>query len=104
MRRAARTEYLRNHTRMTERQTDQWGIDRFYQDAFGKWQATPEESRLAILKAMQAEDEDTGPGAEAPVLFLRPGHPTCVIEAGELQLETGEKLPVTGAMPANLPL
>lgn len=89
---------------MTERQTDSWGIDRFYEDAFGKWRATPEDARSFILRAMEAEEEDTSPGAEAPVLFLRPGHPTCVIEAGDLQLETGEKIPVDGAMPANLPL
>jgi 4-alpha-glucanotransferase len=86
------------------RQTDAWGIDRYYQDAFGKWHPTPEETRRAIQAAMEAPDEHTSPAAEAPVLFLRPGRPACVIEAGDLHLESGERISVDGAIPANLPL
>jgi 4-alpha-glucanotransferase len=85
------------------RQTDAWGIDRYYQDAFGEWRATDEQAREAIMEAMQADPDAGGPPAEAPVLFLRPGHPVCTVAAGELHLESGEVLQVEGAIPANLP-
>jgi 4-alpha-glucanotransferase len=87
------------------RQTDAWGIDRRYQDAFGAWHDTPEETRRAVMTAMEApEDDENGPAGEAPVLFLNPGHPTCVLVAGELQLEQGETFRTENVLPANLPL
>lgn len=85
-------------------QTDAWGIDRFYQDAFGDWHATPEEARAAVRAAMEIQtDREGGPRADAPVLFLRPGHPVCTTEPGELHLEDGEVIAVEGPIPANLP-
>jgi len=85
------------------RQTDAWGIDRYYQDAFGDWKQTPEETRHAIMSAMEADLDGPPPDADAPVLFLRPGRPACLIQAGKLVLESGEELEVEGTLPSNLP-
>ncbi|HYO83808.1 MAG TPA: 4-alpha-glucanotransferase [Bryobacteraceae bacterium] len=84
------------------RQTDAWGIDRYYQDAFGEWKQTDEEARAAILRAMHA-GPDLPPPADAPVLFLQPGHPACILEPGQLTLENGDTLSVESTVPANLP-
>src|SRR5215207_7905157 len=93
---------------MTERpdprQTDLWGIDRYYEDAFGEWHATPESTLVAIMKAMEADPDQNGPAGDPPVLFIRPGRPTCLIEAGELTLESGERLGVSCGLPANPPI
>jgi 4-alpha-glucanotransferase len=85
------------------RQTDAWGIDRYYQDAYGEWHATPEETRRAIMDAMEADPDEDGPSIDAPILFLRPGRPTCLLAPGDLVLEAGETLRVESAVPANLP-
>ena len=85
------------------RQTDEWGIDRYYEDAFGKWHATPDETRRAVLAAMEINSQSQ-PSGEAPVLFIRPAHPACLIEPGKLTLESGEELQVDRAIPANLPI
>lgn len=84
-------------------QTDAWGIDRYYQDAYGNWKQTPEETRRAVMAAMEADPHAPGPAAEAPVLFLRPGRPACLIGEGTLVLETGEEMDVKGTLPSNLP-
>ena len=86
------------------RQTDPWGIDRYYQDAFGEWHATPEDTLRVIMTAMGADPECSEPAGEAPVLFIRPAHPACVIASGQLTLESGEQLHVSSAIPANLPI
>src|SRR4051794_345136 len=85
------------------RQTDAWGIDRYYQNAFGDWKQTPEQTRRAVMTAMEADPDAPGPDAEAPVLFLRPGRPACLIGTGTLVLESGEEMEVEGTLPANLP-
>ena len=92
-----------SHQPEDHRQTDAWGIDRRYQDAYGEWQDTSEEARRAVMTAMQLDDTSDSPPAEAPVLFLEPGRPVCVLEKGVLQLEGGEELPVDGAVPSHLP-
>ena len=84
--------------------TDLWGIDRHYQDAFGEWHDTPEETRQAIMAAMDADPGQDQPAGEAPVLFIRPAHPSCVVMPGELTLESGEQIRLDRAVPANLPL
>ena len=86
------------------RQSDAWGIDTYYQDAFGEWHATPEETRRAVMRAMEADPGQTEPPGEAPVLFIRPAHPACVIEPGQLTLESGEELRIDRAIPSNLPV
>ncbi len=85
------------------RQTDAWGIDRYYQDAYGDWKQIPEETRMAVMAAMEAEPDAPAPDGEAPVLFLRPGRPACLIGAGTLLLESGEEMDVKGTLPSNLP-
>lgn len=85
------------------RQTDAWGIDCYYEDAFGKVHTVSEETRSAILAAMEAGPDSEGPQADAPVLVLQPGRPACTVETGELHLETGEMMRIEGILPANLP-
>jgi 4-alpha-glucanotransferase len=85
------------------RQTDAWGIDRYYEDALGQWHATPAETRRAIMQAMDVDPEAEAPTEQSPVLFLRQGHPTSLIGSGELVLESGETLHVRSCLPANLP-
>ena len=85
------------------RQTDAWGIDRYYQDAYGDWKQTPEETRLARNAAMEADPDAPYPTAESPVLFLRPGRPACLIGDGTLVLESGEEMDIEGTLPSNLP-
>ena len=53
------------------RQTDAWGIDRYYEDAFGQWHETPAEAREAILKAMEADTDAPGPTAQPRPSSLR---------------------------------
>lgn len=84
-------------------QTDAWGIDDCYQDAFHRWHHTSDETRAALRTAMDADPSWPAPPSDARMLFLHPDRPTCTVEPGELQLETGEVLRIDGSLPGNLP-
>jgi 4-alpha-glucanotransferase len=86
------------------RQTDAWGIDRFYRDAFDTLHRTSDETRRAVMHAMGADAGTSGPAEKPPVMFLRAGSPACVLAPGELTLETGEMVRVKPAVPVDLPI
>ncbi|HVW37708.1 MAG TPA: hypothetical protein VHB99_10405, partial [Pirellulales bacterium] len=83
---------------------DEWGIDRRYQDVDQQWHDTPSETRRAILAAM-GESEDAAPRGtakdrEQAVIVMRPGESRALLgAAGELTLEDGAVLKVTGRTP-----
>ena len=84
--------------------TDNWGIDGGYEDAMGRWHATPEATRSALLTAMGFDATGARPPAGAPVRVLRPGEATPLQGPAELRLEDGTVLPVDTALPPDLPL
>src|SRR5688572_4332444 len=84
--------------------TDDWGIDDGYEDALGRWHATPEATRSAILTAMDLDAIGTRPLAGASVRVLRPGQATPPQGPAELKLEDGTVLRVDTTLPPDLPL
>lgn len=88
--------------------TDEWGIDRRYQDVDQYWHDTPSETRRAILAAMgESEDaapRDTAKDHEQAVIVMRPGESRALGAAGQLELEDGARLETTGRTPRDLPL
>lgn len=88
--------------------TDEWGIDRRYQDVNQRWHDTPRETRRAILTAM-GESEDAAPRDAAAdraqdVIVMRPGESRELGAAGELALEDGAVLKIANRTPGDLPL
>jgi 4-alpha-glucanotransferase len=83
---------------------EEWGIDDGYEDALGRWHATPEATRFAILTAMDLDATSTRPLAGAPVRVLRPGQATPLQGPAELKLEDGTVLRVDTTLPPDLPL
>lgn len=63
-------------------QTDAWGIDDCYQDAFRRWHHTSDETRAALRTAMDADPSWPAPPADARVLFVHPDRLTCAVEPG----------------------
>lgn len=88
--------------------TDEWGIDRSYQDVGQQWHDTPRETRRAILSAM-GESEDAAPpdaaaDREHDVIVLRAGESRALGAEGRLTLEDGAVLKIAGCTPDDLPL
>ena len=82
-------------------QTDAWGIDRQYTDAFEIVRPAPQKTIQAIRAAMDAGDESAPP--PSPVKVIRPGD-TLWHTRGELHLEDGAVLAIDRALPPDLPL
>ena len=87
--------------------TDEWGIDRRYQDVSQQWHDTPRETRRAILAAM-GESEGAAPHGtaedhEPAVIVMRPGESRELGAAGELTLEDGAVLKIADRTPGDLP-
>ena len=76
------------------------GIVKRYKDALGHWRQTPEETHAAILDAMGQPD----PGAQQPVLIVRPGQRKRLRAPAEIRLEDGGVLKVEAMLPPDLPL
>jgi len=83
---------------------DAWGIDEGYEDALGAWRATAPATRAALLAAMGLAEPAGGPPRADGVRVLRAGARGAVAPPGELVLEDGTALRVSGALPPDLPL
>jgi 4-alpha-glucanotransferase len=70
-------------------------------DALGQWRATPPDTRRALLAAMGADPGADGP-PPAPVQVVRAGSRTA-LPRGELRLESGERVVVSGRLPDGVP-
>ena len=82
--------------------TDAWGIDDQYYDAPGNLRVTSPRTRAAIHQAMGVDP--AGPaGQGSGVVVVRSGEAFTPPAPGELQLESGERLPIDRARPADLP-
>jgi 4-alpha-glucanotransferase len=81
--------------------TDRWGIDSGYEDCDHRWHATPPQTRRAILRAMQADDQSEPPPAGVKVVVR--GRSTGLRGPGALRLEDGRQIAVEGALPRDLP-
>jgi 4-alpha-glucanotransferase len=84
-------------------QTNGWGIDLRYEDAFGKWHDTPAETIDAILKAMGAEPGQLAAPQDDCVLFARTGEQLELRACANVTLETGEVIDCEVRLPPDLP-
>ncbi len=82
-------------------QTDAWGIDRQYTDAFEIVRPAPQKTIQAIRAAMDAGDAPAPP--PSPVKVIHPGE-TLWHARGELRLEDGAVLAIDQSLPPDLPL
>lgn len=80
---------------------DAWGITEGYVDALGQWRATPPETRRALRAAMGADPAAEGP-PPAPVHVVCAGS-RAALPRGELWLESGERVVVSGRLPDEVP-
>src|ERR1700745_1079525 len=83
--------------------TNGWGIDLRYQDAFGKWHDTPEETVAKILRAMGADVEVLAPPQDQSVIFARTGEQLELRNCASVTLENGVVLDCELRLPADLP-
>ena len=86
-----------------KRRTSGWGIDLNYEDAFGHWHETGEDTVRAILKAMDAPPDSLGPEPDNCVIVVRAGEQRELPSGGVIVLETGKTLTVSGRLPPDLP-
>ena len=78
-------------------------IDNGYSDGFGKWHDTSDETRQAILRAMQPETE-SNETQTVDVWLLHEGESRELAGAANLKLESGASFDVESALPADLPI
>lgn len=85
--------------------TDAWGIEDGYLDVHRTWHATPPATVSALRAAMGAPEDGTAPPPPArPLRIVRAGEAAPVREPGELTLEDGTSLGVSGAIPPDVPI
>lgn len=84
-------------------QTNGWGIDQRYEDAFHKWHEPPQETIQAILHAMGAEPDQLAPPNDDPVIFVRTGEQFELRRCASLTLESGETFDCDLSLPPDLP-
>lgn len=83
--------------------TNGWGIDLRYEDAFGKWHDTPQETIQVILRAMGAKPDQLAVPQDDSVLFARTGEQLEVRGCATVTLESGDVLDCELRLPADLP-
>lgn len=86
-----------------KRRTNDWGIDLAYEDAFGKWHDTSEETINAILNAMGADATSHRPEPDDGLMIIRAGEQRELPSGGTIVLETGETISVSRRLPPDLP-
>ena len=86
-----------------KRRTSRWGIDLAYEDAFGQWHDTSEETIAAIRKAMGADAASLDPEPDDCVIIVRTGEQRELPSGGTIMLETGETISVANRLPPDLP-
>ena len=90
----------------TVAQADSWGIERRYHDAFGVERETSDETRAAILRAMDVDPAAPDPAPGADIRVVRPGDTAVLRGGGTLHLEDGGTIAIgpDGAAPPDLPI
>jgi len=86
-----------------ERRTSDWGIDLTYQDAFGKWHETAEETIQAILQAMGGDATAMAPMQDESVVVVRKGEQREMRSGGTISLEDGQSISFEHRLPPDLP-
>jgi len=90
--------------RATNRQrTNAWGIDLNYEDAFGKWHETDEETINAIRAAMHADASTSAPPKDDSLIVVKAGEQRQLPGPATIMLESGETRTVKRRLPRNLP-
>ncbi len=91
---------------LSERQikTNAWGIDQRYEDAFGNWHDTPEETIQAITRAMGAEPGQSSAPQDDSVIFVRPGQQIKLPRGVGIQLESKKVIACDSKLPPGLPV
>ena len=84
---------------------DGWGIVPSYEDAFGAWTHISDETRTALIEAMDGDPSADGPPRTDAVHVLRRGEALAIEGATEVGLEDGTVRAVGagGAVPTDLP-
>ena len=85
------------------RQTNSWGIDLNYEDAFGKWHDATEETVQAVLHAMGADDAAAESPKDDPVQVVRQGEARALPKPASITLENGGTVEAARTLPAGLP-
>ncbi len=80
------------------------GILPAYQDTFRHWQRITPETRTAVLLAMGLAPDRPEPLSGPEVRVLGPGQTLAFLQAGDLILEDGTRLPVDRQTPPDLPI
>ena len=83
--------------------TNGWGIDQRYEDAFGKWHDTPQETIRAIQEAMGAQPDQLTAPQDDSVIFVRTGEQLELRGCASVTLENGNTLDCELRLPADLP-
>ena len=84
-------------------QTNAWGIDLSYEDAFGKAHGTSPETIAAILESMGADRSTLAPLEDDSVIVITCGNQREFAQSGTIVLETGETLTFESRLPVDLP-
>ena len=71
------------------RNTNRWGVDERYEDGLQQWHDVSDETKKALLHAMDADDDSSD--SEEP-LFVRQGHDTTLPQRVQIELEDGARL------------
>ena len=72
------------------RQTNGWGIDLNYEDAFGKWHDVPQASIDVLLNVMGAGQDTAAPSGDSVIVLSGPSRK--LPADATIQLETGETM------------
>ncbi len=86
-----------------EVKTNAWGIDLRYEDAFGQWHDTPDETIQAITQAMGGDPDQFAAPQDHSVVFARSGEQLELRGCATVTLESGEVLDCELRLPADLP-
>ncbi len=87
-----------------DEKVDVGGIARGFEDTSKKWQATPADTRAALLGAMGIDPADPQPPSGPAVRILGPGDTLSVDQPAELTLEDGTVLEVRSSVPTDVPI
>ncbi|MBV8572692.1 MAG: 4-alpha-glucanotransferase, partial [Acidobacteriaceae bacterium] len=87
----------------TRLQTNGWGVDLTYQDAFGKWHETPPQTLAAITKALGADPDALAPPDQESLLIVRAGEQRELSRPVAIRLENGEEITAEQRLPPDLP-
>jgi 4-alpha-glucanotransferase len=96
------SEFNQNNNRGPR--TNAQGVDLCYEDALGKMHETSEKTVAAILDAMGYDGSSEDPNEATGPIIIRQGERYRLDSPGIIELESGTSSPVSGFLPADVPL